>query len=114
MRVKRSIEVDMSSTSTTSTCALGRHQLRFSMGRYCLLYTSVLDRGFRALGRLIAAETDLGVQAYAHFVMAEAGRVDVAAVLSLNERSERLDAFALGALAVALRSACLLYTSRCV
>ncbi|HQZ71227.1 MAG TPA: MG2 domain-containing protein [Anaerolineae bacterium] len=65
----------------------------------------VLDRGFRALGRLIAAEADLGVQAFAHFVMAEAGRVDVAAVLSLNERRERLDAFALGALAVALRSA---------
>lgn len=66
---------------------------------------AVLDRGFQALSRLIVAEGDAGVQAYGLFVMAEAGRVDVAAVLRLQERRERLDAFALGALALALRSA---------
>lgn len=66
----------------------------------------VLERGFLALERLIAAETDLGVQAYGLFVMAEAGRtMDAALVVRLQEQRARLDAFSLGALTLALRAA---------
>ena len=65
----------------------------------------VLDRGFRALGQLVTAELDPGVQAYALFVMAEAQRVDIAALDVLSARRDTLDAFGLGALILALRSA---------
>ncbi|MCB0216447.1 MAG: Ig-like domain-containing protein [Chloroflexi bacterium] len=66
---------------------------------------AVLDRGFAALARLLSAEANPRLSAYGLFVMAEAGRDDALLARQTYARRGGFDAFALGALALALDSA---------
>jgi len=64
----------------------------------------VLERGFARLGVLLGQEPSARVRAYGAFVLAEAGRADAALVLAAFESRAELDAFAMGALALALEA----------
>lgn len=78
------------------------HGLTLAQASGTVVDAAVLDRGFAALDRLLAGERDATVQAYALFVLAEAGRADADALLALHAQRASLDSFGLGALALAL------------
>jgi hypothetical protein len=62
----------------------------------------VIEKGFTWLVGALASETDERIRAYGAYVMAIGGRGDTAMTLAVYQARDRLDAFSLAALAVAL------------